>query len=82
MSLIYTGKLAVISWDGGAETLTRELRNVHDNVNQWNTLGRFRKAFHSADHSDALKDHQRTIQTALEEIQVSTPADFRHIAAD
>lgn len=45
---------------------------MHGKVKEWESLGRFSKAFNSRDHAEALKGYQGTIQTALEEIQVST----------
>ncbi|KAG8937845.1 hypothetical protein FRC00_013891, partial [Tulasnella sp. 408] len=50
--------------------LHRELRRVHEKVQEWKSLGRFNKAFHSRDHAETLKSFQGTIQTALEELQV------------
>lgn len=56
------------------DTLSRELRIVHDKVKEWKSLGRFNRAFHARDHAEALKAHQGTVQVALEEMQVGTVA--------
>ncbi|KIO24817.1 hypothetical protein M407DRAFT_25779, partial [Tulasnella calospora MUT 4182] len=62
MSTIYSGIYS--------ENLSRELLSVREKVEKWSSLGRFKKAFSSHDHAEALKEYQETIQTALEEMQL------------
>ncbi|KIO30569.1 hypothetical protein M407DRAFT_20295, partial [Tulasnella calospora MUT 4182] len=50
--------------------LLRELLSVREKVEKWSSLGRFKKAFSSHDHAEALKEYQETIQTVLEEMQL------------
>ncbi|KAG8905249.1 hypothetical protein FRC01_008419, partial [Tulasnella sp. 417] len=42
---------------------------IHKKVEDWSTLGRFKKAFLAAEHGEMLKDYQGRIQTAREEMQ-------------
>ncbi|KAG9014188.1 hypothetical protein FRB90_005554 [Tulasnella sp. 427] len=51
------------------DELHRELQDMQTKVNEWESKGRFAKAFFSRDGAETLKGHQSTIKTALEEMQ-------------
>ncbi|KAG9012161.1 hypothetical protein FRB90_006832 [Tulasnella sp. 427] len=56
------------------DALHRELQDMRDRVNAWESKGRFANAFFSRDRAETLKGHQSTIQTALEEMQLQEEA--------
>ncbi|KAG8919391.1 hypothetical protein FRC01_001306, partial [Tulasnella sp. 417] len=62
--------------------LHRELVLVHKKVENWSTLGRFKKAFLAAEHGETLKEYQGRIQTAREEMQLMVSVDSRSIVID
>ncbi|KAG8895301.1 hypothetical protein FRC01_012455, partial [Tulasnella sp. 417] len=54
---------------GQIKYLHGELGRVKEKVEEWSSLGQFKKAFSSHDHAERLKEYQGTLQTAREEMQ-------------